>query len=103
MAHTFLALDMNLIPQSTKDNVPTFWKGLFSNDNSRMLIDGKNEKGELVHTQNTLSAWLQWSDNPQEIISQLLSTSTEHTKEGFKAEKLNVKSIWYIELKEPDL
>ena len=44
MAHTFLSLDMDLIPQSTKDNVPTFWQGLFSNDQSRILIDGYNDK-----------------------------------------------------------
>jgi len=97
MAHTFLALDMNLIPQSTKDNIPTFWQGLFSNDNSRMLIDGRNEEGELVHTQSTLEAWLQWSTNPQEIITQLLSTAIEYTSEQVKSEKRDMNSIWYVE------
>ena len=60
MPHTFLAIDMLLIPQSTKRNVPTFWGGLFSNDGvknangewgkepSRMLLDGRNEEGEIV-------------------------------------------------------
>ena len=54
MAHSFLSLDMNIIPQSTKDNVPTFNSALFSNDNSRMLIDGRNGKGELVHPMTVL-------------------------------------------------
>lgn len=97
MSHTFLSLDMNLIPQSTKDNVPTFWKGRFSNDKSRMLIDGYNEKRELVHTQSTLSAWLQWSQNPEEIQAQLIATSIEYTKEEIKALRNDVNSIWYIE------
>lgn len=96
MTHTFLSLDMNLIPQSTKDNVPTFWKGLFSNDLSRMLIDGKNGKGDLVHTQEALSFWLQWSENPQEIITQLLSTAIEYTGTEIKAAQNNIDSIWYI-------
>ena len=92
---TFLALDMSLIPQSTKDNVPTFWKGLFSNDGTRMLIDGRNEKGELVHPQAVLSAWLQWSDNALEVQDMLISTAIEYTAEQFKLEKQTPESIWH--------
>ncbi len=97
MPHTFLSLDMNLIPQSTKDNVPTFWQGLFSNDKSRMLIDGKNDKGDLVHPTQVLQAWLQWSDNPDEKIQQILSTSIEYTREEYLTLKDNANSIWYVE------
>jgi uncharacterized protein YhdP len=97
MAHTFLALDMNLIPQSTKDNVPTFWMGLFSNDQSRMLIDGYNEQGVLVHPQATLDAWLQWSDNPQEIQYNLLAEAIEYTSSEFTALKNDINSIWYFD------
>lgn len=97
MPHTFLALDMDLIPQLTKDNVPTFWQGLFSNDNSRMLIDGYNDERELVHSQVVLDAWLQWEDNPQEVQEQLLSTATEYTTEEIKAEQKDTNSIWYVE------
>ena len=100
MAHTFLALDMALIPQSTKDNVPTFYSGVFSSDNSKMLIDGYNEKRELVHTSYALASWLQWSSNPQEIISQLLSTAIEYTTKEIQAERLNVNSTWYVEPEE---
>ena len=109
MAHTFLSLDMGLIPQSTKNNVPTFWKGLFSNDAeydesgkmtkepSRMLIDGYNDKRELVHPMQVLQAWTQWSDNPQETITQLLSSAIEYTPIEIKAEKGDINSIWHIE------
>ena len=97
MAHTFLALDMNLIPQSTKDNVPTFWQGLFSSDQSRMLIDGYNEQRELVHPQATLDAWLQWSSSPQEVQNNLLEEAIEYTSAEFTALKDDVNSVWYIE------
>ena len=96
MAHTFLALDMKLIPQSTKDNVPTFWQGLFSNDQSRMLIDGYSEQGVLVHPQATLGAWLQWSSNPQEIQDNLLAEASEYTSAELTALKNDVNSIWYV-------
>ena len=94
MAHTFLALDTDLIPQETKDNVPSYPAGYFSNEGSRLLIDGYNEDGELVHPQSTFDAWLQWSDNPQEIQESILSSATEYTKEEFKAEKIKPGSIW---------
>jgi len=97
MPHTFLSLDMDLIPQSTKDNVPTFWQGLFSNDNSRMLIDGNNETGELVHTDSSLYAWLQWSDNKEEIVISIISSSIEYTAVEYLLKKNDVNSIWYVE------
>jgi hypothetical protein len=99
MSHTFLALDMGLIPQSTKDNVPTFWQGLFSNDNTRMLIDGRNNSGELVHPQTVLGAWLQWSDNPKGIELEIISTAIEYTAEEIKAEQQDISSMWYVETK----
>jgi len=100
MPHTFLSLDMDLIPQSTKDNVPTFWQGLFSNDNSRMLIDGRSEEGELVHPPQVLQAWLQWSDNPAEEIQKILDNSIEYTKIEYLTLKDDVNSIWYKEVTE---
>ena len=101
MSHTFLSLDMNLIPQSTKDNVPTFWQGLFSNDKSRMLIDGYNEQGVLVHPQVTLNAWLQWSGSPQEIQEKLIGQAIQHSSIEFSALKSDINSIWYV--KQEDL
>lgn len=96
-SHTFLALNLSLIPQTTKDNVPTFWQGLFSNDNSRMLIDGYNANGDLVHPQATLDAWLQWSVDPQAIQVALLAEASEYTKDEFMTMKADVNSIWYAE------
>jgi hypothetical protein len=97
MAHSFLSLDMNLIPQSTKDNVPTFYSALFSNDNSRMLIDGRNGKGELVHPMTVLLAWTQWSANPSEAVQAILDDAIEYTTDEFNALRSDVNSIWYVE------
>ena len=97
MAHSFLSLDMNLIPQSTKDNVPTFYSALFSNDNSRMLIDGRNGNGELVHPMTVLLAWTQWSANPSEVVQAILDDAIEYTAAEFNALRSDVNSIWYVE------
>ena len=99
MAHTFLSLDMDLIPRSTKDNVPTFWLGYFSNDNSRILLDGNNKENNLVHRIEALRAWVQWSADPDLIITQLLSTAIEHTKEELEVLKNDTSSIWYVDPK----
>ena len=97
MAHSFLSLDMNLIPQTTKDNVPTFYSALFSNDNSRMLIDGRNGNGELVHPMTVLLAWTQWSANPSEVVQAILDDAIEYTAAEFNALRSDVNSIWYVE------
>lgn len=105
--HTFLALDVALIPQQTKDNIPTFWKGVFSNDGikgtsgnwlkepSRMLLDGYDSKRKIVHSEYVLSAWLRWETNPQETLNKILSTAIEYTKDEYKAQRLNPESIWH--------
>jgi len=112
MSHTFLSLDMLKIDRTTKDNVPTFWMGLFSSDGikaadgswakepSRMLIDGKNAKGEMVHPLSTLRAWTQWSNSPDEVILSLLDSAIEYTTEEIKAEQKDINSIWYVEPEE---
>ena len=96
MAHTFLSLDMNLIPQATKDNVPTFYSALFSNDNTRMLIDGRNDKGELVHSWEALLSWLQWEYAPLTTLNIIADNSIEYTTQEFAALKNDVASIWYV-------
>jgi len=84
MSHTFLALDMDLIPQSTKDNVPTFYKGMFSNDNSRMLMDGYNNDENIVHSECVLMSWLQREEDPQATYQLLINNAIECTKEEIK-------------------
>lgn len=98
MAHTFLSLDMRLIPQSTKDNLPSFNGGYFSNDKSRVLIDGYNDNRDLVHPDSTFNKWLQWPVNPKEIKEELILTATEYTKPELKAEFLDINSVWFIEV-----
>lgn len=98
MPHTFLSLDMNLIPQATKDNVPTFYSALFSNDNTRMLVDGRNDKGELVHSWAVLLAWLQWETDPLTTLNTIVDNSIEYTRQEFNALKNDADSIWYVEL-----
>jgi len=93
--HSFLSLDMTLIPQETKDYIPNFWLGKFSNDKSRLLIDGYDGQGDLVHPQSQLDAWLQWEDDPQATQELIISTSIEYTKEQIQAEFNDYNSIWY--------
>jgi len=97
MAHNFLALKRSFIPQATQDNIPNFWMGKFSNDQSRLLIDGYNEDGVLVHPQEQLDAWLQWEDDPMATQELLLSTAIEYTKDEMLAEFDKPESIWYSE------
>lgn len=108
--HTYLALDMNAIPESTKQYVPTFWRGKFSNDGIRndddngwikepslMLIDGYNEKGELTHPMPVLKKWLVgFSDEDAEIkIQELMDTAIEYSQSEIKTEMMDENSIWY--------
>ena len=97
MAHTFLSLDMNLIPQATKGNVPTFYSALFSNDNTRMLIDGRNYKGELVHSWEVLLSWLQWEADPLAALNTIVDNSIEYTFREYSALKDDINSIWYFD------
>ena len=97
MAHTFLSLGMSLIPQTTKDNVPTFYSALFSNDNSRMLIDGRNGKGELVHPMTVLLKWTQWDADPEATIQALLDDAIEYTADEFHTLRSDTNSIWYVD------
>ena len=100
MSHSFLSISTDLIPQETKDNIPTFHMGLFSNDKSRMLIDGYNAKGEIVHPKSVMLSWLQWDIDPESVLEDILSDAVEYTKEQIKAEQRDTKSIWYVEQEE---
>jgi hypothetical protein len=100
---------MSLIPQSTKDTAKAFWGGVFSNDAvynqdgsmtmepSRMLIDGRNSKGELVHTDATFNKWLQHEANPKAIKDLIISNAIEYTAEEMQEQINNPNSIWHLE------
>jgi hypothetical protein len=112
MSHTFLALDMALIPQETKDNVPTFWSALCSNDGvigedgkwvvepSCILVDGRNARGELVHSWEVLLSWLQWESDPMTTLDTITSNSIEYTAQEVTALKNDIDSIWYVDQEE---
>lgn len=112
--HTFLSLDMSLIPQSTKDSALGFWGARFSNDGTlkenpqqnespyqieptRLLLDGKNENGVLVHTDATFNAWLKHESNPQGLKDLILSNAIEYTRAQLDELTNNPNSIWYVE------
>lgn len=95
MPKTFLALSMTLIPQETKDNISSFWLNKFSNDNSRILLAGYSGTGELLHSTEKMLAWVQWEQDPQAKITELIQTAIEYTKDEIQAEFANPESIWY--------
>lgn len=95
--HTYLAIPTHLIPQSTKDNTANYDLGLFSNDGVYLLIDGRNEYGNLVHPMAVLKAWLGTAENKDDIILNILANSTEYTKEEFILLKADPTSIWWVE------
>jgi len=109
MAHTFIPIKMALIPWKTKKYVPTFWCALFSNDGikdengkyttdpTHLLLDGRNNKGELVHSWEVLLAWLQWEADPLTTLNVILDDAIEYTADEFYTLRGNVDSIWYVE------
>jgi len=114
MTHTFIALNMPLIPLETKKYIPTFWGARFSNDGvkdsegiyttepSFLLLDGYNDSRELVHSMQVLRAWTQWADDPDEVIQNLLDTAIEYTAEEINIEQRDVDSMWFIGMSELD-
>lgn len=95
--HDFVALKVSDIPDSTKANITTFGNLPFSNDFSRVLLDGYNEQNELVHPDWVLNAWLKWEpeETRQAIIDNLISGAIRLTKAQLEAERRNENSIWY--------
>ena len=75
MAHTFLAIDITKHPLDNS-------MGILSNDGRYLLIDGRNKKGVLVHSDSLIS-------------EQIALSSDELTLEQFKVERQNPESIWY--------
>ncbi len=99
MAYNYIALDMNLIPQETKDNVSAFLEGTISNDNTRYLMPGYNHNGDLVQDSGLILSMLQWEKDPQAKLNELISPENSYvmTLKELKAAKLDPQSIWYDE------
>lgn len=83
--HGFLMIPTALIPQWTKDNVPNYSLGLFSNDNSMMMIDD-------AHPVSTYQKWL----GPNfHMYDQFRAMCQVVTAEEFKAMRADPLSVWY--------
>ena len=82
--YTFLSLDKSLIKPNIRNNAQSF--GLLSNDGSRCLIDGYNDKGELV-TELAFKNWIKIPEHANADAALILSTAIEYTKEEIQAEK----------------
>lgn len=87
MAHSFLAIPVSIIPDWTKQNVPTYSMGYFSNDGSLMLIDN-------AHTEGTYKRWLGPNFNQ---LPNIIANSTELSYEQLLQLQNDNNSIWYIE------
>ena len=86
MAHSFLAIPVNIIPEWTKQNVPTYGMGYFSNDNQFMLIDN-------AHTDVTYARWL----GPNfDQLPNIIANSTELAYEQLLQLQNDSDSIWYV-------
>tara|TARA_R110000772_G_scaffold236183_1_gene347826 strand:+ start:238 stop:537 length:300 start_codon:yes stop_codon:yes gene_type:complete len=94
MAHTFLAIDPSLMKANTRSNQNSF--GLLSNDGSRILIDGYNEKREFVCDAG-FKQWIKTPEHASSDASLILSTAIEYTYDQIKAMKKDVASIWYVD------
>lgn len=97
MSYTYLSLDTSLIPQETKDYVPTYPLGYFSNDGSRLMICGYNSSGELVQDSDLLLQWLQWESDPEATKNLIIDSAIEYTLEELNTMKFDIDSIWYLE------
>ena len=100
--HTFLSVDLSLLPLGVRYSANSKALGLFSNEDesTRLLIDGYliGSDGEyllddggkvLVHTDGVMNSW---SNSHTEIIA----SAIEYTEDQYLAEKSNINSIWYL-------
>ena len=93
--HTFLSLKMDLIPQATKENVPSFWFTKISEDGSCLLIDGYDEQGSCVINNATWLDWLQWETNPEATKNLIVAEAIEYTQEEMFESFSDITSVWY--------
>lgn len=84
--HKFLMIPVSVIPQWTKDNVPTYGAGMFSNDGQFMLIDD-------AHPETT---YLRWLGPNADQLPAVLAAATRVTKSEFEQLLADPLSSWYI-------
>lgn len=85
MSHGFLILPVAVIPEWTKQNVPTYPLGSFSNDGAEMLIDD-------AHPISTYQKWL----GPNfHLLDSIMAASVKVTGDELKAMRADPQSAWY--------
>lgn len=89
MLHNFLIIETALIPQWTRDNVPGYAYGCFSNDGKYILIDN-------AHPLSTYYTWLGQSPDVDNILQQLLLDSTAISEQEILDFRKDPASIWYF-------
>lgn len=82
---TYLAIPVEIIPDWTKQNVPTYSLGRFSNDGAYMLIDN-------AHPISTYEKWLGPNIG---LLDSIIAASYSLAQEEFAALALDPQSIWY--------
>jgi len=82
---TYLAIPVAVIPDWTKQNIPTYPLGLFSNDGAYMLIDN-------AHPLSTYEKWL----GPNiALLDSIIAASTVYSHDEINELKLQPDSIWF--------
>lgn len=82
---TYLAIPVSVIPDWTKQNIPTYPLGLFSNDGAYMLIDN-------AHPISTYEKWL----GPNiALLDSIIAASTVYSHDDISTLKSDVNSIWF--------
>lgn len=84
--HKFIVIPTAVIPQWTKDNVPTYSLGCFSNDGGLMLIDD-------AHTIDTYQKWLGPNFN---LLDSIMAASQKVTAEELASLRSDPQSVWYV-------
>jgi len=85
MMHGFLIIPTSVIPEWTKQNVPTYRMGRFSNSGAYMLIDD-------AHPAATYAKWL--GPNADQLPD-ILAAATSVSAAGFAALLADPSSDWY--------
>lgn len=82
--HNFLMLPVSVIPEWTKQNVPTYNLGRFSNDGQFMLIDD-------AHPLSTYQKWLGPNIN---MLDSILAAAIRVTAAEFKNIEESQPDLW---------
>ncbi len=82
---TYLAIPVSIIPEWTKQNVPTYPLGRFSNDGQYMLIDN-------AHPLGTYERWLGPNIG---LLDSIIAASTLLTHDEVVSLSADSGSIWH--------